>query len=411
MIDYLRKFLGVAPSKVHAMGGTVERGPDISGTGELAAFLRSDQASVGPRAAMTNAALFRCITLISGAIATTPFRVEATDDGVTYRPATDHPARRLLQIAPNRWQSASQFRRMCQAHLLLRGNAYSEIVRVQGRIVELRPFMPDHVEVRQAIDGLLVYRVAESGGVREIRAADMLHLRGISLDGIIGLSPLEYARSTVGIGLASARHAEALNRNAHKINAVLEADETLSQAGIENVRASLEEYRGADNAGKMLILDSGLKYRAIGISQADAQFIETQGLTRLEIAMFYGVPPSMIGDNTGADSNWGTGLEEKSRGFATYTLNDWFVEWQDTAHRALCEGRPELRVRASVEELTRADTKSQTERTVRLVQFGIMSPDEARAEMGRPPRQDGDGGRFYPPPNQAGTESNKRQES
>ena len=140
------------------------------------------------------------------------------------------------------------------------------------------------------------------------------------------------------------------------------------------------------------------------MSAEDAQWIEARQFSRVDIAMFMGVPPSMLGDNSGSDSNWGTGLEQKSLGFVAYTLEDYLTTWEETITRdILPENEPDLYARFNRAALVKGDIKTRWEAHVKALQWGVSSPNEIRALEDQNPREGGDV--FYPPPNTAGTPS------
>src|SRR5690606_24274372 len=138
-------------------------------TAQLEEVLRSGSlaasgATVTPNSAMRVAAVYACVRIISGAVATLPLHIKRRVDERTREDASDTPIWTVLRRKPNRWQTPSQFRRMLQAHLLLRGNAYAMIVRSRGLVQELIPLHPDRVEVRQGDDLALEYIYARQDG-------------------------------------------------------------------------------------------------------------------------------------------------------------------------------------------------------------------------------------------------------
>lgn len=119
--------------------------------------------------------------------------------------------------------------------------------------------------------------------------------------------------------------------------------------------------------------------------------------------MFMGVPPSMLGDNSGSDSNWGTGLEQKSIGFVTYTLEDHLTTWEETIQRdILPDSETNLYARFNRAALVRGDLKARWDSYVKGLQWGVYCPDDVLAFEDMNPRSDGKGGAYYDPPNTAG---------
>jgi HK97 family phage portal protein len=166
------------------------------------------------------------------------------------------------------------------------------------------------------------------------------------------------------------------------------------------LKESLDDYRnGGDSEGKFLILEEGLKPSEVKMSAQDAQWIEARKLSRSDIAMFFGVPPSMIGDNSGSDSNWGTGLEQKANGFVTFTLEDYLTMWEEGITIDL-NSDPAIYARYNRAALVKGDIKARWDAYTKGLQWGVWSPNEVRALEDRNPREGGD--IYYPPPNTAG---------
>ncbi len=387
--------------------GTPSPGRLIVTSSELEEALRTGDVSdagiaVSPEKAMRLAAVYACVRIIAGAIATLPLDLYERKDKETRLPV-DGPASHLVRRRPNRWQTPAQFRRTLQSHVLLRGNAYALIVRSRGEIRETIPLDPDRVTIRQTDALKMEFDYARAGGAREtFRQEEILHLAGLSLDGIRGVSPIAYARETLGLALAQERHGAVQFRNGLTSGGSLSTEKALGPEGRANLRASLDEFRASgDMAGKWMILEDGLKAESLSLTAADAQWIEGRKLSRSDIAMFFGVPPHMIGD-TEKSTSWGTGIEQQSIGFVAYTLEDHLTMWEQALNRDLLGGGEDEKryFRFNRAGLVRGDIKTRWEAHVKALQWGVMSPNEVRSLEDMNPREGGD--LFYPPPNTAG---------
>ncbi|PLX37004.1 MAG: phage portal protein [Hyphomicrobiales bacterium] len=362
--------------------------------------------SVTADSAMRVAAVYACIRIIAGAVANLPLSVMRRIDDKTREEASDHPLWRILRKRPNRWQTPSQFKRMMQAHLLLRGTAYAMISRSRGMVQEIIPLHPDRVTCKQADDFSLVYEYRrKDGGVTILKQAEVMHLVGLSLDGVHGVSVLEYARETVGLSLAMEQHGASTFKNGLRPSSVLKHPKHLGKEGQEFLRASLEAFRsGGDSEGKSLILEEGMDIAKLSMTAEDAQWIESRKFTRADIAMFFGVPPHMLGD-TEKTTSWGSGIEQQSIGFVTYTLEDHLTTWEESADRDLVsESDKGIYTRFNRKALVRGDIKSRQAYYVAMLTWGVLSPDEVRALEDQNPRPDGRGGEYYDPPNTAGAQ-------
>lgn len=350
--------------------------------------------------AMRVSAVYACVRLISGAVANLPIEIKERINDETRANRPDLSLWNVLRRKPNSWQTPSQFKRMMQAHILLRGNAYAQIVWSRGRVIALLPLDPDRMSVKQLDDMTLRYTYQRRDGRRvQLDQREVFHLVGLTLDGVTGVSAITYARETIGLSMAQERHGATTFRNAAQPSIVLKHPGKLGKEGQEFLRASLDDYRqGGGSEGKALILEEGMTTEALSMTAEDAQWIESRKFSRTDIAMFFGVPPHMIGD-TEKSTSWGSGIEQQSIGFVTYTLEDHLTTWEETANRDLITD-PSIYARFNRRALVRGDIKTRTEHYVKMLQWGVYSPNEVRAREDENPRADGDV--YYDPPNTAG---------
>lgn len=365
--------------------------------------------AVTPEKAMRVAVVYACVRVRAGVVANMPLHIKRRVDEHTREDATDHPAWTLLRRRPNRWQTPAQFKRMMQAHLILRGNAYAMIVKSRGIAVEMIPLHPDRVECRQNDDLSLTYVYTRRDGVRiDLKQSEVLHLVGLTLDGVHGVSAITYARETVGLSLAQEEHGATVFKNGARVSIALKHPGKLGPEGIENLRSSLGEFRaGGEKEGKALILEEGMEAGPLAMTAEDAQWIESRKFSRTDIAMFLGVPPHMIGD-TEKNTSWGTGIESQTQGFITFSAEDDLTIWEETINRDLIGDDTSTYARFNRAALVRGDIKARWEAYVKALQWGVYSPDEVRALEDMNPRADGQGGKYYDPPNTAGGEKSEK---
>jgi HK97 family phage portal protein len=349
------------------------------------------------------------VRIISGAVATLPLHIKRRVDDRTREDASDTSIWSVLRRKPNQWQTPSQFRRMLQAHLLLRGNAYAMIVRSRGNVLGLVPLHPDRVECSQIDDLSLEYIYTRKDGRRiKLAQQEVFHLVGLTLDGVHGVSAIAYARETIGLSLSMEDHGANTFRNGARVSGVLKHPKKLDDSTIARLRSSLDDFRsGGEREGKSLILEEGMDYAAMAMTAEDAQWIESRKFSRTDIAMFFGVPPHMIGD-TEKSTSWGTGIEQQSIGFVAYTLEDWLTSWEESIGRDLIGDADNLYARFNRAALVKGDIKARWEAYVKGLQWGVMSPNEVRALEDMNPRVDGD--IFYDPPNTAGGDKTEKDE-
>lgn len=409
-MSYLKNLLNAALGRPQAQTYDLT---SLSGE-QLREFLRvggsmetASGVSVNESSAMRVAAAWRCVNIISGTVGTLPLDLVRRVSETERQPATGHPLRKVLTVKPNQWQTPSEFRRMMQAHLMLRGNAYALKVAMGGNVVALVPLHPDRVGVEQLDDMTMRYKVTMKGGTyRTLSGKDVFHLRGMSLDGVKGLSVLSHMRESLGLALSSETAGARLMKNGQFVSGVYEHPNKLSPEAFERLKASIQEESGAESGGKSRILEEGMQFKTVSLSAKDLQFLEQRDFQRYDIAMFFGVPPHMIGA-TDKTTSWGSGIEQQSIGFVTYTLNDWLRAWEEAIKRDLIAEREweTLDARFYTQGLMRGDVKTRQAFYQSGLQWGWLSPDEVRALEDMNPRPDGGGDVYYDPPNAAGGEA------
>lgn len=361
-------------------------------------------AAVTPQSALRVAAVYACIRIRTNAVGNLPLHIKRRVEPDSREDLPEHELWHLLKRKPNVWQTPSQFIKMMEAHLLLRGNAYALIIWSSGKVKGLVPLNPDRVECSQGDDLILKYTYTRKDGAKvPLSQNEVFHLVGLSLDGVHGVSPITYARETIGLSLAMEEHGATTFKNGARPSSVLTHPAKLGKEGAAFLKASLDQYRsGGESEGKALILEEGMDVKNLSMTAEDAQWIESRKFSRTDIAMFFGVPPHMIGDTEKATS-WGSGIEQQSIGFVTYTLEESLTTWEQTIARDLIDdSEPDVYAKFNRKALVRGDIKTRKEFYTSMLMWGVMSPNEVRAYEDENPREGGDV--YYEPPNTAGEE-------
>lgn len=352
--------------------------------------------SVSVEGALRIATAWACIRLISQTWGTLPFELRKWDDGTNgYLPANDHPLYSLLHEAPNADMSAAEYWSAQGVSLLTYGNAYSEISRTSGdyggRVVALNPLQPELMTVRRADGGALVYRYADPAGVREIPETECLHIKGVTTDGINGLSPIGQAKNTLGIADAANETTGKLFANGMRAPGYIEAPTVLTDAQRKLAKGMLAEFRGASAAGLLPLLEGGWKIQALSMPPQEAQLLATREFEIEEVCRFYGVAPFLVG-HTAKSTSWGTGLETMLQGFHTLTMRPILKNAEGAIRRRLLTPgeRRRMEVEFNVEGLLRADSAGRAAFLKSMIEAGVMTRNEARKREGLPPLPGGD---------------------
>ncbi|HJE24928.1 MAG TPA: phage portal protein [Methylorubrum populi] len=348
--------------------------------------------------AMRNPAVFRSVSLISESMGMLPTHLVEKE---TKKKARDHPLFRILHRRPNAWQTAYDFKTLMQQRVLVEGDGYARIIRSRNfvrredTIVGLVPLDPHRVTPVQNADWTVSYRYQPAQGATVLLSpSDVFHLRGISKDGIRGISRVRQAADAIGLAIAADLALGRLYRNGSFINGYLAHPKTLSGEAIERLRAYWSSrFAGADDAGKTPILEEGLEYKLLGSTAKDAQSHETRGRQIEEIARIFGVPrPLLMIDET----SWGSGIDVLGQFFVRYALNSWFEAWQQAAERSLLtdEEADRYEIKFNAGALLRGSMKDQADFFAKALGAGgqqaWMTPNEVRETLDMPSNPDGD---------------------
>ena len=353
---------------------------------------------VNERSAMQMTAVYACVRILSEAIAGLPLHMYQYNGDGSKSKAMDHPLYHLLHDEPNPEMTSFVFRETMMTHLLLWGNAYSQIIRNgRGEIIALYPLMPNRMEVDRDEKGRLYYRyttVAEDpktmkGNTVVLDSSDVFHIPGLGFDGLVGYSPIAMAKNAIGLAIATEEYGSKFFANGAAPSGVLEHPGILKDPS--KVRDSWNAaFGGSSNAHKIAVLEEGLKYTPISISPEQAQFLETRKFQIDEIARIFRVPPHMVGD---LEKSSFSNIEQQSLEFVKYTLDPWVVRWEQSLQRALLslDEKKEFFFKFNVEGLLRGDYQSRMQGYATARQNGWMSANDIREleNMDRIPVEEG----------------------
>lgn len=351
--------------------------------------------SVNVEKALRNPAMFRACTLISNSMGMLPLHLI---EKKTKEKAKHHPLYRVLHRRPNDFQSAFDFRSLMQLRALVYRDAYALIVwsfdLKSGRKVvkKMVPLEPKQMTVKMMDDWTVRYEYQPKTGSKvTYAAADIFHLRGVSLDGLHGFSLVEQAREAIGLALGAELAAGRIMKNGSFVDGVLVSKTELSEEAYTRLNNSwAQRYSGADNAGQTPLLEGDTEYKPIGSTAKDAQMSELRKLQVEEISRVSGVPrPLMMIDET----SWGSGIEALGQFFVAYALGPWFEAWQQAIERSLLvdDEADEYEAKFNPGALLRGSLKDQADFMSKALGAGGSAPwmhvDEVRDTMDLPERE------------------------
>lgn len=295
------------------------------------------------------------------------------------------------------------FRETLMSHLLIWGNAYSQILRDRsGQVIGLYPLLPDQMSVHRSEKGKLYYvynryeednpNFQEKGSI-VLSQEEVLHIPGLGFDGLIGYSPIALAKNAVGMTLACEEYGASFFGNGANPGGVLEHPGILKDPG--KVRDSWNAvYQGTRNAHKVAVLEEGMSYKQIGIPPEEAQFLETRKFQINEIARLFRIPPHMVGD---LEKSSFSNIEQQSLEFVKYTLDPWVVRFEQAFKKSLLlpEEKKTHFIKFNVDGLLRGDYQSRMNGYAIGRQNGWLSTNDIRKLEELNPIPSEEGGDLY----------------
>lgn len=340
--------------------------------------------------AMSLSAVYRAVALIAGTIGTLPLRT-LRDDPVTgqrqrYQSVFDDPGG-PDGPTPMSWKETTV------AHLLLHGNAYlRKVYGGAGQLIALEHIHPMCVTPRYPRPGEDDYEIHKKhfyvtlldGTTMDLTSDQVVHIMGLSLDGVAGMSCITMARNGLGTALAGDRAAARMFNSGALISGMVTSEDDTDEDEATIIQASLDRSaNGWENAGRIPFVNRKLKFTPWTMSAQDAQFLESRAFQIEEIARWFGVPPHLL-MQTDKQTSWGTGVEEQNLGLARFNLNGWTCRIEQPLSRLLPGPRW---VEFDFAGLERPTPEDEINLLISQVQAGILTVDEARAIRNLPPIQ------------------------
>lgn len=368
----------------------------------LGGYASNTGVPVTPFTALQSAAVYACIRAISQDMAMlAPFIRRRVSNGFMRVPS--HPLNKLFR-RPNRWQTWFEFIAYVIASICLRGNAFIVVERDQNADpIELVPIAPDRCSIMLSEDGELWYRINSRrlGFGIVVPPDDMMHVKNISLDGYVGISPIAIAQDVIGLALATQQHGGILFRQGGQIGGVISHPGKLSKEAADRVANSWREtHSGVQNAHKVAILEEGMGFEKIAMTNEDSQFLETRRFQVIDICRLYGVPPHRLGELDKATLN---NIEQQNQQYVDSALKPTTTSLEQLFNHHLLfeEERVLLECKFDFDDLTRGDliTRSQAYQIGTL--NGWLSRNEVRAKENMDPITDGSADEYRVPLNTA----------
>ena len=329
--------------------------------------------------------VWSCVRVISETIASLPISLYEKDSSSKRFILFDNPLHSLVGEQPSTLYNSFSFFERALVDLCLDGNFFAYIERNNGGLpTQIIPIQCEDVSVYVSPDGREVYYEIDQNETipypitGRVTSENMLHIKGLSCDGIMGKSPIQSAANSLGVSLSIEQFAGSFFKNGASIGGILKHPGTLKPETAKRLRASWNQtYSGTINAGKTAILEEGMDFAPRQIPNNQAQFLETRQYQVSDICRTFRVPNHLVNDLSNATYS---NIEAQQIDFAVHTITPWIKRIESALNQKLIpfNKKGTQYFKFNLTALLRGDSKSRADYYRTLVNIGVMSPDEVR---------------------------------
>ncbi|MEW5952642.1 MAG: phage portal protein [Bacillota bacterium] len=363
------------------------------------AFFRGDSLPsnslqyIDTNTAMKYTAVFACVRVLSETVAATPIMLYRKKPNGEREQKNDLAVYDILHNAPNEEMSPFSLKEARMVALTTGGNAVCEkLLNKYGDLVGIYPYPWSMVNIgRDSSTRKLTYKIRDGTMEKVLPRQQVFHVPGLSFDGVIGLSPIEYATAAIRLGLSYEQFSVSFYRNGMNPSIALEYPGELSETAFNRLKTDLEKsYGGLLNTGKPFLAEGGAKVKELTIKPADAQLIESKRFQIEDVARIYRVPLHLIQELSRSTNN---NIEHQSLEFVMYTMLPWFKRDEEAMKMQLLtpqERKEGYYLEYKIDSLLRGDAKSRAEAYAVGRQWGWLSVNDIRRLENMNPIPNGD---------------------
>lgn len=377
----LRALLGQAGRRVE--GEQQSGGAAGSGAGHI----------ISQDAALKLSAVWACVRLIAETIGSMPINVYRINPDGTRTLDKTHWLYPLLNFRPNSLQTRNEFVETLVINLMLSGNTYCRFDRMStGRVQSLMPMMASQVQVNWTKATGRTYTLTQDQTHVVIGQDNVWHVPLMPSNGIVGLSPLQYAARTMGIAIGAEDRVSTMAANGFKPGGVLMLDGKLAPEQRTAIRKEFADLQ-TGQGDPLKVLEAGMKYQQITISPKDAQLLESRQFSVKDVCRFYGVPSVLVNDDS-STTQWGTGVGELKEGFYSFTIRPLLEKFESSIVRWLIPAneRANIEVKFDFTALQRGNEAKRVDTMTKAIAGNLLTIDEARERFDELPPMPGDVG-------------------
>lgn len=346
---------------------------------------------IGSDSALQVSTVWACVKLLVETISSLPLFLYEPGENGGKQPAKANLLYRIFHDTPNKRHTSQEFWEFMLLNLFLRGNAYAQIMRnAKGDVVGLWPLAAEQVSVKVMEDGEIIYTYCLDNKDLIFLEKDVLHIRGMG-NGVIGLSPLDYMRSSIGLAIDAQNHTQKVYKKEARRPGILMSDKVLTKEQRDALRASFSEIVTGGQK-ELFILEAEFKFEPLGMTPADLQILETRKFAVEDLARWFGVPAVLINDNSSTTA-WGTGIQQIVQGFYKFTIRPQLERIEQAINRKVISPSQRskgLEVEFNFDALLRASLEDRLNAYSKAVQNGLKTRNECRKLENDPSLPGGD---------------------
>jgi HK97 family phage portal protein len=334
-------------------------------------------ASITETSSLAISTVYACVYKVASTLSSLSLCLYESD-GVNRVKLFAHPAYRAVSVSPNSEDTPFNFWESVVADALLRGCGYALIVRDGAGRVEQLVCIPSEQVERKELNGAIMYKLADG---RVVDMNDMLEVSNL-----YRMSPIRLHRENLGLARSAQDYGAQYFGNGGQMTGVLSSEQPLKNDQINVVQQSWNA--SSTNAGTKL-LPFGFKYQRIGIPPEEAQFIQTRKFQAEEICRIFSVPPALVQLESQTTYN---NVEQQNLMFARHTILPWAKRIEQELNRKLLNviEQPTHYFKFELNDLFRGDMAARSAFFTQMLQNGVMSINEVRAQEELNPVAGGD---------------------
>jgi len=330
---------------------------------------------VNHRTALKLSAVYSAVRVLSESIAVLPLNI-LQQVGDSREIARAHPLFNLLHSEPNNLMTSYDLRETMMFHVVLWGNAYARITfDAMGRATSIMPIEPWRVKVKHNKSlGILEYTIDNQTVFDQ---AEILHIKGLSSNGLVGKSVIEHASQDFGLALAAQTFASKFFGNGMNLGGWIESEKGIGDPAFKRLQEQLKDFKGPLNSHGTPIFDNGQVFKPHTIKAKDTMMIEVRSFEIQEVSRWFRIPQHLLQN---LDKATFSNIEHQDLQFVKYTLLSWVKKFEQELNRKLLreDEKSTTTFKFNMDIFLRADTKTRFEAHQKGILAGWLTRDEAR---------------------------------